>query len=110
MSNLEKWCCNLKQYWIDKDINNIISLFDEDVEYYESPNMKIVGINNIKKMWEEIKEQNTSNIEYRVLCESDNKIIANYTLKDTISYDMVYEIVLNKNNKCIYFKQWYMEM
>lgn len=110
MSNLETWCYNLKQYWINKDIDNIINLFDEYVEYYETPNMKIEGINNIKEMWEEIKGQNTSNIDYKILCESDNKIIANYILKDTISYNMVYEIVLNKDNKCIYFKQWYMEV
>lgn len=110
MNNLEKWCNDLLKYWQNKDINNIINLFDVDVIYYETPKMKINGINNIRKIWKEIKDQNTSNIELNILCQSNNKCMANYILHDTITYDMIYEIELNENNKCIYFKQWFMEL
>ena len=109
MTNLEKWCNDLLIFWKNKDIDNIINLFDPSVEYYEIPNMKLKDIDEVRSMWQEIKNQNTSNIELKVLCQENNKCIANYILKDEVSFDMIYEIELNDNNKCIYFKQWYME-
>ena len=109
MTNLEKWCNELLIFWKNKDIDNIINLFDENVEYYETPNMKLKDIDEVKSMWQEIKNQNTSNIELKILCKENNKCIANYILKDEVSFNMIYEIELNDNNKCIYFKQWYME-
>lgn len=109
MNKFEKWCNDLKQFWQSKDIDKIIDLFDKDIIYYETPNTKINSVEEIRKMWEEIKEQNTNDIELRILCVNNNKCIANYILNDSISYDMIYEIELNNENKCTYFKQWYME-
>lgn len=109
MNNLEKWCNDLLSFWKNKEVEKIIDLFDENVEYYETPNMLVENIGAIKTMWEEIYVQDTSNIELKILCQNNNKIIANYILHDKVSYDMIYEIELNENNKCVYFKQWYME-
>ena len=39
--------------------------------YYETPTEKINTIKEIRKMWEEIEEQNTSDIEFNILCEND---------------------------------------
>lgn len=109
MNKFEEWCNNLKNYWENKEVENIITLFDENVVYYETPKMKISSFNEVKKIWEEIKNQNTDKIDFKILCVDNNKCIANYILDDEISYDMIYEIVLNNENKCIYFKQWYMD-
>lgn len=110
MNNLENWCESLKRFWQNKEIDKIINLFDDNVIYYETPNCKLESINQVREAWNEIKEQNTNNIEMKVLCEEDNKCIANFILKDELTYDMIYEIELNDTNKCIYFKQWYMEL
>lgn len=109
MNRFEDWCNNLKKYWQEKKIEKIIDLFDENVIYYESPKIKVNSIAEVKEQWQDIKEQNTSNIEFKILCTENDKCIANYILTDEISYDMIYEIKLNNENKCTYFKQWYME-
>lgn len=108
MSNTSNWCQNLNDFWQQKEIDKIIDLFDQNVIYYEEPNHKI-SYNELLSVWTEIKNQNTTNIEYKILVENNNKCIANFILKDKTTIDMLYEIELNKNNKCIYFKQWYME-
>lgn len=110
MNCCEKWCNDLRRFWEHKEIENIVSLFDENVIYYEMPKEKVNSIRDIRQMWEEIKEQNTDNIELDILCINGNKCVANYILNDTTTYDMIYEIKLNDCGKCIYFKQWYMEL
>lgn len=52
---MNNWCEKLKQYWIQKDISKIISLFDEDVDYCETPFQKV---NDIKLVWKDIESQN----------------------------------------------------
>lgn len=108
MSNNITWCQKLLNFWQQKEIENIINLFDENVVYYEEPNNKIT-YNELINVWSEIKDQDTNNIEFKILVEDNNKCIANFLLKGKTIIDMIYEIRLNEDNKCIYFKQWYME-
>lgn len=108
MSNTNLWCQNLTNFWHQKEISKIINLFDQNVIYYEEPNHKI-SYTELESIWREIKDQDTSNIEYKILVENNNKCIANFLLHGETTIDMIYEIELNEENKCIYFKQWYME-
>lgn len=103
---INNWCEKLKQYWIQKDISKIISLFDEDVDYYETPFQKV---DDIKLVWKDIESQNLQSLEYKIIGEKNNAIIANYIMNDSGRIvDMIYEIELNEKGKCTYFKQWYM--
>ena len=103
MRDYYKWCEELLNNWKQKNIENIVNLFDEKVEYYKTPTEKISNIKEIRKMWEEIEEQNTSDIEFYILCENDECCIVNFVLKDTISYSLhiTLEIVLKSVFKLI---------
>lgn len=107
MINPSKWVEDLKKFWIDKEINKIMELFDENVEYWENP---FEIITDLEEIWQEIKQQEILNLQYKILGTKNNRVITNFVLgvpKDTI--DMVYEIELNEQNKSTYFKQWYMQ-
>lgn len=105
---LIEWCENLKKYWLNKDIDNIINLFYDKVEYYETPFQKI---SDLKYVWNDIYNQEINDLKYRIMAIQNNIIIANYILilKDGYICNMVYEIELNEEDKCIKFVQWYME-
>lgn len=107
--NFINWLSDLKENWIRKDIKSILDLFDLNVKYYESPFEKLNTLNDIKIAWEEIYNQNIESIEYNILGYKEQSVVANYILNtDSEIVDMVYEIELNNDNKCVYFKQWYM--
>jgi len=108
MSNYQIWCQNLLDFWQQKEITKIVGLFSEDVIYYEEPNHQI-SYNDLEEVWTEIKNQDTTNLQFKILVEENNKCVANFLLKGEKTYDMIYEIELNEENMCRYFKQWYME-
>ena len=108
MNNNKMWCQKLQKFWQQKEIDKIIELFSENVIYYEEPNNKIT-YKELKFVWSEIKNQNIVSLNFKILSEENNKCIANFILKENTTIDMIYEITLNDENKCTYFKQWYME-
>ena len=52
-----KWCVELLINWKQKNVQNIVNLFDENVEYYETPTEKINTIKEINNKIEK-KEKN----------------------------------------------------
>ena len=108
MNNNKMWCQKLQKFWQQKEIDKIIELFSENVIYYEEPNNKIT-YKELKFVWSEIKNQNIVSLNFKILSEENNKCITNFILKENTTIDMIYEITLNDENKCTYFKQWYME-
>ena len=48
MKGYYKWCKRLLNNWKQKNVEHIVNLFDENVEYYETPAEKINTINEIE--------------------------------------------------------------
>ena len=75
----------------------------ENSEYDEAKNAQAENEGKIVELENKLRNA-------KIIDEKDNKVIANYIMSsEELIVDMIYEIELNKKEKCIYFKQWYMQ-
>jgi hypothetical protein len=107
---IENWLLKLKTYWLNKDIDKVISLFNKTTIYQESPFMRpYTTIEEINKEWQNIKNIDIKEINLRLLALDNYTAIINWhLLQNNEEYDGIYEIKFNKNLECIYFKSWEM--
>lgn len=104
--NIETWMDDFIFYWKNYDIEGVISLFDEEVEYWETPYQLVKNIEQLKQEWEYIKTQENIEIEYEVFSQHEDKFTILWNLKyNKKEVAGTYLIQLNSQNKCIYFHQ-----
>lgn len=108
--SVEKWLNDLREYWLNKDIINAVSLFNKTTFYQETPFMaSYTTIEEINQEWQHVKDENIQKIEIKILAIEGNTVIAEWILKQNDNdYDGIYEIKFNDNCECIYFKSWEM--
>ena len=100
------WMNDFISCWKLYDIEGVISLFDEQVEYWETPNQLIKNIEELKQEWEYIKTQQNIEIFYEVFSQEKDKFTILWNLKyNEKEVAGTYLIQLNSQNKCIYFHQ-----
>ena len=51
MRDYYKWCVELLNNWKQKNVENIVNLFNENVEYYETPTEKIMNAVLLTLFW-----------------------------------------------------------
>ncbi|MCI8778354.1 MAG: hypothetical protein HFI87_04335 [Bacilli bacterium] len=107
---VEDWLNKLKDYWFNKDIESVVSLFKNTTFYQETPFMKpYTNIEEINEEWQYVKNENVQNIDIKLLAIDGYTVIAEWFLKQNdVDYDGIYEIKFNKSLECIYFKSWEM--
>lgn len=63
----ENWLNKLKEYWFNKDIENVVSLFNNTTFYQETPFLKpYTTIDEINQEWQHVKNENIQNIEIKM--------------------------------------------
>lgn len=107
---VEQWLNDLREYWLNKDIINAVSLFNKTTFYQETPFIEpYTTIEEINQEWQHVKDENIQKIEIKLLAIEGNTVIAEWILKQNDNnYDGIYEIKFNDNCECIYFKSWEM--
>lgn len=105
-SYVEDWLYHLKSYWLQKDIESAVSLFEKTTFYQETPFMVPYTIlEEIREEWQHIKNENIQYIEIKPLAIDGYTVIVEWILKqNNQDFDGIYEIKFNKNLECIYFK------
>ena len=107
---VEEWLNRLKKYWFNKEIENAVSLFINTRYYQETPFMEpYTNIDEIRKEWQHISDENVQEIEFNLLAIEDTTAIVEWILKQNdVNYDGIYEIKFNNDKECVYFKSWEM--
>ena len=107
---VEQWLNKLKKYWLDKDIESAVLLFEKTTFYQETPFMTpYTTLEEIREEWQHIENENIQNIEFKILAIDNFTLIVQWILKQNdIDYDGIYEIKFNNNLECVYFKSWEM--
>ena len=107
--NIESWLNNFKNSWVDHDVNKVMTLFTDDVEYWENPFTLINDSNHLKKEWAGILKQTRITIDTKVLFSDGHKhaVIWELSYSDENNnlqkWAGTYLIVLNDKNICTYF-------
>ncbi len=111
----EKWTKIFMESWKNLDYKSTLNTLDNNVEYYENPIDKpCKNFDEVANLWNIIKE-NQKDISYtfKIISYNKNTCIINWQMTRTMTKDEtkqeidgIFQISLNDDGKCIYFKQW----
>lgn len=106
--NIDTWLKNFKKYWINHDVDRVLSLFHKDVVYFETPFHKLENYSQLKNAWEGILVQKNIQLELTIFNGKSNKFSVVWRLKYMQEkvlkrFSGTYLIELNSDNLCTYF-------
>lgn len=114
MNQYSEWLNNLKSVWEQKDLNLLSSIISNNTQYFESVfKDPLISNTDVVNQWKkDLENQSDIHFEYEILMENENGCIANWKAKfksNGIQYDMdgIFYFRLDSENRCIYFKQWW---
>lgn len=84
MQNIDKWLKQFTSAWKTYDIDKVLNLFTENVEYWENPFKKLSSLDEVRKEWHYIKKQKDIHIECKVFINDKNKHVIKWHLKYTL--------------------------
>jgi hypothetical protein len=107
---IEDWLERFKKYWESKDLQKLLSLFSDDVVYYETPFVKLKSKEEILKEWQGVLLQDNIKLDYSIFSNDRNKSTVNWELhysKDNVDNNLkgTYLIELDSDGLCTYFHQ-----
>lgn len=108
---ISKWLKDFAQHWTAKDVDGVLSLFSDDVEYWETPYKKIPDKKALSAEWQAILSQKNITLSLEVFSSAGAKHTIVWDLQYTNRYGTAqhwggtYLVELNSEGKCIYFHQ-----
>lgn len=108
--DIEQWLRKFRTAWSNYDIEGVLELFTEDVEYWESPHQKVSSRAELRKEWGAILMQKEIEIhtdQYSSSGELHTIIWSLSYFLDDVQHKWggVYLIKLNSKGFCEYFFQ-----
>ena len=111
----ENWTKEFMDSWKELDWKRTLETLSKDVEYYENPiDRPCQDFNEVINLWNVVAD-NQKDIDYKfeIVIFNENTCIINWQMTRTMTktntkqeIDGIFQISLNKDCKCTYFKQW----
>jgi len=103
---VEKWMERFKSAWLGKDIDAVLNLLSDDVEYWETPFHKMGKGIELRTAWEEILPLENMKLTYEIFVADLEK--NKYGIKWNFAHSAgesggAYLIELDKEGFCKYF-------
>ncbi len=115
---LDSWLKFFGRAWSEQNIDKVMSLFDkDDITYYESVfDPPITSWKSVEKLWEVVHtNQKDITFTHKIILCSKNQGIVNWKVSrffiptnENQRIDGIFQISLNRNGLCTFFKQWRM--
>lgn len=111
----EKWTKDFMDSWKDLDWKRTLELLAKDVAYYENPIDKpCSNFEEVTNLWNVVAD-NQKDIEYQfeIVAFNEETCIVNWQMTRVMTktnqkqeIDGVFQISLDENGLCKFFKQW----
>ncbi len=111
----EKWTKEFMESWKELDWKRTLETLSKDVEYYENPiDNPCVNFEEVINLWDVVADnQKDISYQYKIVAFNEKTCIVNWQMTRTMTktntkqeIDGIFQISLNKEGKCTYFKQW----
>lgn len=111
----DKWMREFMDSWKNLDYKRTLETLDKEVKYYENPiDEACKSFEEVIDLWNVVAD-NQKDIEYKyeIVAYNDTTCIINWQMTRTMTMnntrqeiDGIFQISLNQEGKCTYFKQW----
>ena len=109
--NISNWLIKFKEYWQTHNTDGVLSLFDKNVIYFETPFNKLENFEKISKEWKNTIKQNDILLTYEIFSDNKNKYSVIFKLQYLDEQNIkknfagTYLLELNNVGLCTYFHQ-----
>lgn len=106
---IEKWLEYFHNAWASHNIPDVMNLFTDDVEYWETPHFRISSKEALENEWQVVKNQHNIQLDTTVYASTpDNKHAVIWQLSYERDGELrqsggTYLITLNDDGKCSFF-------
>lgn len=113
--NYENWTKEFMDSWKVLDWQRTLNTLSKDVEYYENPiDNPCKNFEEVTNLWNVVADnQKDITYEFEIVLFNENTCIINWQMTRTMTktntkqeIDGIFQISLNNEGKCTFFKQW----
>lgn len=109
------WIKEFMESWKELDYKRTLNTLSKDVKYYENPiDDPCENFAEVTNLWNVVEEnQKDISYKYEIISYDENVCIINWKMTRTMTktnerqeIDGIFQISLDENGKCNFFKQW----
>ncbi|MEF8880865.1 MAG: nuclear transport factor 2 family protein [Candidatus Nanohaloarchaea archaeon] len=109
--DIHAWLSDFKEAWIEKNVDEVMEIFTDDVDYFETPFIEFENKKELRDEWNSIEDQKDIDLDLEIFNSEGEKHTVLWSLEykncgEAFISKGVYLIKLNSENKCYQFAQY----